>query len=238
MEAAQRFRREARASAAFAHPNVVTVHDFGVEAGARGFLVMEFLEGNTLRDEIAKLKRIGTSRIIEIFSGVCAAVEAAHARQLIHRDLKPENIFLAKVSGEKQEVVKILDFGIAKFIDEADDSNAPTVATHTGVLIGTLPYMSPEQFLGEAPHPLWDLWALTVVAYECLTGALPFSGDSPVTRRNEVVSGNFTPLEKYVKSPRPAWMHFFARSFHRNNAKRPQSASEFFQELTRALGSS
>ena len=235
MEAAQRFRREARASAAFAHPNVVTVHDFGVEAGARGFLVMEFLEGNTLRNEIAKLKQIGTSRIVEIFSGVCAAIEAAHARQLIHRDLKPENIFLAKTVGERQEVVKILDFGIAKFLDQGDDSNAPTLATNTGVLIGTLPYMSPEQFLGEAPHPLWDLWALAVVAYECLTGALPFSGDSSVARRNEVVSGNFTPLEKYLKSPRPAWTPFFARSFHRNDAKRPQSASEFFQQLTDAF---
>jgi serine/threonine-protein kinase len=91
------------AAAAFAHPNVVTVHDYGVEGGTRAFLVMELLEGGTLRDELNRCGRLDPSRTVGIFRGVCAAVEAAHRRQLIHRDLKPENIFLAHAQMEEEK---------------------------------------------------------------------------------------------------------------------------------------
>ena len=94
--AAQRFQREARAVAGFPHPNVVTVHDYGIESGTRAFLVMELLEGSTLREELRARRRLEAARVVQIFRGLCDAVEAAHARQLIHRDLKPENIYLAR----------------------------------------------------------------------------------------------------------------------------------------------
>jgi serine/threonine-protein kinase len=113
-EAAQRFQREARATAAFAHPNVVTVHDVGVATGTRAFLVMELLNGTNLRDAVAQNGRLPAARTVEILRGVCAAVDAAHARQLVHRDLKPENIFLAQ--SPTGETPKVLDFGIAKFV--------------------------------------------------------------------------------------------------------------------------
>src|SRR6185503_13143765 len=106
----QRFRREARAAAGFAHPNVVTVHDYGVEGDARGFLVMELLEGRNLRDELHLHKRLDRARTLWILRGVCAAVEAAHRRQLIHRDLKPENIYITVSGDGGDEVVKVLDF--------------------------------------------------------------------------------------------------------------------------------
>src|SRR5262249_19142408 len=110
-EALQRFRREARAAAGFAHPNVVTIFDYGTEGETRAFLVMELLQGGTLRDEVKQHRRLETARMVQIFPGVFSAVEAAHQRDLNHRDLKPENIFIAKGTGETGEVIKVLDFG-------------------------------------------------------------------------------------------------------------------------------
>src|SRR6185436_833474 len=116
---AKRFQREARVAAAFVHPHVVTVHDFGEADGARAFLVMELLEGRTLRDVLRTPTPVSTSRTLDIMKGVCAAVDAAHRHQLVHRDLKPENVFLVTVDG--REHAKVLDFGIAKAIDKRQE---------------------------------------------------------------------------------------------------------------------
>jgi serine/threonine-protein kinase len=229
-EAAQRFRREARAAAGFAHPNVVTVFDYGVEGDTRGFLVMELLEGRSLRDELHQHGKLDPARTLSILRGVCGAVEAAHRRQLIHRDLKPENIFLSGQHGAG-EVVKVLDFGIAKFVgpDEGDPSTRETAATHTGMLIGTPAYMSPEQLIGSSPDVQWDLWALAVVTYEVLVGARPFNSDSAGNWRNAILSGRFT------RAPQARWNEFFAQSFDADVAKRPASAAEFLRQLEATL---
>ena len=184
-EVARRFPIEAQAAATFAHPNVVTVHDYGVEAGSRAFIVMELLEGVTLRDELKRCTRLDPSRTVDILRGVCLAVEAAHRRELIHRDLKPGNIFLAHAPDGPGETVKVLDFGLAKFLSAHNDeartatTNA-AVETTAGMLVGTFDYMSPEQLQGEYPAVSWDLWAIAVVAYEALTGTLPFPAHSTV----------------------------------------------------------
>ena len=173
--ATQRFRREARAVAGFAHPNVVTVYDYGVETGARVFLVMELLSGTTLRDELRRGGRLDAARTLDVLRGVCSAVDAAHQRGFIHRDLKPENIFLVAGNGP----VKVLDFGVAKPLvrDDAAGAGEPP-ETEVGVLVGTVGYISPEQLLGDSPDVSWDVWALATVAYESLTGALPFPVES------------------------------------------------------------
>ena len=124
--AAERFQREARVAAAFSHPNVVTVHDFGV-TGAHAFLVMELLEGRTLRDTLRVEARIDCQRARAILRDVTAAVEAAHRRRLIHRDLKPENICL--VSNGSGERAKVLDFGLAKFLTSPNGEPLMTHAT-------------------------------------------------------------------------------------------------------------
>jgi serine/threonine-protein kinase len=239
-EAAQRFQREARAAAGFSHPNVVTVHDYGVETGKRAFLVMELLEGVTLRDELKRRKRLEPSRTLEICRGVCAAVEAAHRRQLIHRDLKPENIFLLRPEGvdKGEETVKVLDFGIAKFLRSCDDAAATRTdfETGAGILVGTMAYMSPEQLLGESPDVSWDLWALAVVAYETLTGALPFAAASAGDWRRAVLAGSFTPLARHLKDPPAQWQTFFARCFATSGIERPRSAEEFLRHLETAAG--
>ena len=228
-EATERFRREARAAAAFAHPNVVTVHDFGV-AGGRPFLVMELLEGRSLRDELRLATRLAPSRTVEILCGVCAAVEAAHRRELVHRDLKPENIFLAR--GETGEVVKVLDFGVAKLLAPGSVSSAETA---TGALVGTLRYMSPEQLRGGAVQPSWDLWALAVVAYEMLTGSLPFPGRTVADWQEAVLAARFNPVAAHRPDAPAPWQRFFERAFALEVGRRPASASGFLSELTRAL---
>jgi eukaryotic-like serine/threonine-protein kinase len=236
--AAQRFAREARAAGSFDHPNVVTVHDYGVEGGTRAFLVMELLEGITLREELRMHKRLGADRILGIFRSVCGAVDAAHRHQLIHRDLKPENIFLSRSSDAGGEMVKILDFGIAKFLTAAEEApEAQSVAeTGAGILVGTIGYMSPEQLLGERPGISWDLWALAVVVYETLTGALPFPVANREVWRRSVLAGDYTPLYEHLTDPPARWQEFFAGSLAVDRAMRPRSAAEFYQNLDQMLG--
>jgi serine/threonine-protein kinase len=228
-EAAERFRREARAAAGFAHPNVVTVHDFGM-SGTRAFLVMELLEGVSLRQELRLQGKFPAVRTREILRGVCAAVEAAHRRQLIHRDLKPENIFL--VRGESGESAKVLDFGLVKSLSGASQATADTSA---GILVGTLRYMSPEQLHGEAPAPAWDLWALGVVTYELLTGQHPFGTGSSSELHAAVLGGRFTPLAASCPDAPSAWQDFFSRALALRPEHRPPSAPAFFTELESAL---
>ncbi len=229
VEAAERFRREARAAASFTHPNVVTVYDFGVAADTRAFLVMELLNGVTLREELQRQKPLPAPRVVEIFRGVCAAVEAAHRKQLIHRDLKPENIFLAR--GETGEISKVLDFGIAKFLPSATGSTGDTGTA----LVGTLRYMAPEQLRGEPVNAVWDLWALAVVAYEVLTGAYPFAGATPAEWHSAVLAGRFTPVDTHLAEAPDRWQEFFARAFALDPAQRPDSAQAFISELQRTL---
>jgi tRNA A-37 threonylcarbamoyl transferase component Bud32 len=228
-EAAERFRREARAAASFAHPNVVTVYDFGAVADTRAFLVMELLAGTTLREELDRQKRVTASRVIEILRGICAAVDAAHRRQLVHRDLKPANIFLSR--GETGEIPKVLDFGVAKFLPAAAQA---TSDTGRAVLVGTLSYMAPEQLRGLPVDPAWDLWALAVVTYEMLAGAHPFAGIKGADY-SAVLLGRFTPLAAHLPEPPARWQEFFARAFALEPERRPASARVFFSGLEEAL---
>lgn len=229
-DAAERFRREARAAAGFTHPNVVTVHDFGVAADTRAFLVMELLEGTTLREELREKQRLPAARTLEILRGVVAAVEAAHRRQLIHRDLKPENVFLAR--GEAGDTPKVVDFGIAKFLPSATEVTADT---GTGMLVGTLHYMAPEQLRGGLVQATWDLWALGVMAYEMLTGARPFAGSTPAEWHSAVLAGQFTPVAQHLPDAPPRWQEFFARALSLEPGHRHASARVFLSELEAVL---
>jgi serine/threonine protein kinase len=209
----------------------VTVHDFGLAAGTRAFLVMELLSGATLREELRKERRLAPPRALSILGGVCAAVDAAHRRQLLHRDLKPENIFL--VRGDSQEVPKVLDFGIAKFLPRA--SEQATADTGTGMLVGTLQYMSPEQLRGDGATPAWDLWALAVVAYETLTGAHPYAAGTLAELSRDVAAGHFVPVNTHLPEAPPRWQKFFDYTFAPEPQQRPRSASLFIAEFESAL---
>ena len=232
-EAAERFRREAKAAAAFAHPNLVTVHDFGVDLDTRVFLVMELLEGFTLRQRFEQQKNFTPQQILQVLGGVCAGLQAAHENGLVHRDLKPENIFLAQ-SGSG-EVAKILDFGLAKFLGSTANSAAATVDTLPGVLMGTPQYMSPDQLSGEPASAAWDVWALAVITYEMLAGMHPFPATSVGQMHHSIISGRFTPLSTHLPDAPAGWQQFFDRALSPKTAGRPQSAKEFVSALAKAF---
>ena len=233
--AAERFEREARLAARFSHPNVVTVHDFGLTAG-RGFLVMELLTGHSLREELDRERRLDPRRVLEVLGPVCAAVQAAHHRHLVHRDLKPENIFLS--TSEGIETPKVLDFGISKMSLAATTGGVPmgeeacaardrfTVATAPGALVGTPEYMAPEQIRGEEMKMAWDVWALAIMAYEMLTGRVPvLAGFAP--------NVDWPPVPD--EGPAGRARAFFLRALSIDPARRPGSVHEFYEGLMSSL---
>jgi len=166
--ALERFRREARSASALNHPNICTIHDIAVYQ-EREFIVMEYLEGQTLALYIAGRKGVSTEQMAKLGLPIAEALAAAHSKGVIHRDIKPGNIFLTK-SG----LVKVLDFGVAKLVQESDQT-AVTALTETNAITGTLPYMSPEQLRGEDLDARSDIYALGVVLYEIATGQRPYS---------------------------------------------------------------
>jgi len=232
VNAAARFRREARAAGGFSHPNIVTVYDFGVAAGTRAFLVMELLVGSSLRDSLISSPRFPLPGSAMILRGVCDAVDTAHSRQLLHRDLKPENIFLVGADGEP--IPKVLDFGLVKSI--SPDAETETMAvTQSGAAVGTLRYMAPELLAGEAPKPTADLWALAVICFEMLTGEYPFDTSDTAHWREALLSGSFKPLGNYIHDAPESLDRFFASAFSCQPDRRPQSAREFYVAVSESL---
>jgi hypothetical protein len=234
-EAAARFRREAKAAASFTHPNVVTVHDFGVAENQRAYLVMELLHGSTLREKLDRHGRLSPKCASGILEDVCAAVGAAHRRRLVHRDLKPENIFLDSSQGA--EIAKILDFGVAKVMAPLDAGNISS-QTGPGMLAGTLKYMSPEALRGEDPAESWDLWALAVVAYEMLTGVHPIAASTVFQARDAILACHVIPLRDHMPEAPPAWQQFFDKALGTGMESRPASAIRFLSDFGEAMGGS
>jgi len=171
----QRFFNEARAANAIRHPNIVEVVDVGMLPEGLPYLIMELLDGETLASRLSRLGRLPAGQAVAIACQAAAAIEAAHSKGIVHRDLKPDNLFLAR--DEHAGVrLKVLDFGIAKLRRELTGAS---LRTGTGALLGTPPYMSPEQCKGgsgEIDHRT-DVYALGIILYEMLTGVLPFVAD-------------------------------------------------------------
>jgi serine/threonine-protein kinase len=225
--AAERFQREARAAASFSHPNVVTVHDFGV-TGRHAFLVMELLDGHTLRDTLRIEEQIDCQRAVAILRDVTAAVEAAHRRRLVHRDLKPENICL--VSSGSGERAKVLDFGLAKVLVPTDGEPLMTQLTG-GAVLGTPLYMAPEQLRGEDPDPSWDLWALAVIAFEMVCGSHPFAS---ATFAHDVRMHESAADPRLLHLPNGI-QPFFACALALDRRARPASAAALLAQFERSL---
>src|SRR5688572_28402503 len=182
-EAAQRFQREALASGRLDHPNIVGVSDFGVLDDGSLYLVMEALEGEPLGSRLDREKRIPWPESLAIIRGVLAGLKHADDKGIVHRDIKPDNVFLARKDGV--QVIKILDFGIAKlYAGNADDP----AMTRAGLTVGTPAYLSPEQAVGGAITPASDLYSVSVVLYEMLAGRAPFLDDDPLAMLTAHVS--------------------------------------------------
>ena len=182
-EAAQRFQREALASGRLDHPNIVGVSDFGTLDDGCLYLVMEALDGEPLGARLEREKRIPWLEAVEIVRGVLAGLHHAHDRGVVHRDIKPDNVFLARKDGE--QIIKLLDFGIAKlYAGNADDP----AQTRAGLTVGTPAYLSPEQAVGGAITPASDLYSTSVVLYEMLSGRPPFLETDPLAMLTAHVS--------------------------------------------------
>ena len=228
--AQQRFRREARASGRMHHPNAVAVNDFGATEDGWLYIVMELLEGQTLRDLLARESPLDPARAVSFMMQMCAAVGAGHDSGLIHRDLKPANIFIEQ-RPNFAAAVKVLDFGVAKFMVEEHDDDYRTL-TQVGAIIGTPRYMSPEQCTGAAPlTPASDVYSLGIILYEMLTGAVPFSAETPLAVALKQVSEPPRPPSEIVPSIPPELERVVLHALVKEPRARPADAHELHREL-------
>jgi len=229
LRAVERFRREARAAAALAHPNAVTIYDFVEEMG-QYFLVMEYIQGPTLKQLIAQRRQLQAREAIEIANQVCAVLQVAHARGFIHRDIKPQNIMLALSTGiagglsEGGAWVKLTDFGIVRVAEDAG-------LTNSGIVLGTADYLSPEQARGETLTASSDLYSLGVVMFEMLTGRPPFVGPTAVSIAMQHASANQPTLRQFNAHVPSAIEQLVLRTLQKEPEDRFSSALEMQQAL-------
>jgi eukaryotic-like serine/threonine-protein kinase len=226
-----RFLREARTAAALESPNVVRIHEHGVEDG-NAFIAMELLDGESLRERLAKVGRLPPPEAFRLVHDVLRAVGRAHDAGIIHRDIKPDNVFVEKGEPER---AKILDFGVAKVLEGAPAELLST-GTQTGMMLGTPYYMSPEQAQAKEVDHRTDLFAVAVVAFEALTGQRPFRGES-FGDLVLAICASPVPIPSRVGAVPPGFDEWFVRATQRDRERRFASAREMAAELERiALG--
>ncbi|HET8993530.1 MAG TPA: Stk1 family PASTA domain-containing Ser/Thr kinase [Rhodococcus sp. (in: high G+C Gram-positive bacteria)] len=223
-----RFRREAQNAAALNHPAIVAVYDTGeaeTEAGPIPYIVMEFVEGDTLRDIVRGEGPMPPKRAMEVIADVCAALDFSHRNGIVHRDVKPANVMINKAGA-----VKVMDFGIARAI-----SDASSPMTQTAAVIGTAQYLSPEQARGEQVDARSDVYSVGCVLFEIMTGEPPFKGDSPVAVAYQHVRED-PPLPSSVNRQVPPELDsVILKAMAKNPANRYQSAAEMRSDLIRVL---
>ncbi|HVL86290.1 MAG TPA: Stk1 family PASTA domain-containing Ser/Thr kinase [Pseudonocardia sp.] len=220
-----RFRREAQNAAALNHPAIVAVYDTGEvqsEFGPLPYIVMEYVDGQTLREIVKTTGPMTQQKVIEVMADVCAALDFSHRHQIIHRDVKPANVMIT-LGG----AVKVMDFGIARALGEGQN------VTQTAAVIGTAQYLSPEQARGEAVDARSDVYAAGCVLFELLTGEPPFTGDTPVAVAYQHVREDpRRPSELNPQIP-PALDAVVLKALSKNPANRYQSAAEMRTDLVR-----
>jgi eukaryotic-like serine/threonine-protein kinase len=232
-ERVRRFHREARTASALNHPNIITIYDFGNENG-RDYIASEFVEGRTLRDYLNHTDN-SLTQILDLVIQVAIALEAAHAAGIVHRDIKPENIML-----RRDGYVKVLDFGLAK-LSEPDSGNNEIrsmntsenqdVETRSGMVMGTVNYMSPEQVLGQKVDLRSDLFSLGVILYELITGNRPFGGETWHHTMVAITDATPPPIGACEGRPMASLQRIIDRALTKNREQRYQSARTLLTDL-------
>jgi serine/threonine-protein kinase len=215
----ERFKQEIRLARRISHPNVVRTHDLGEWEGVY-YLTMEFVEGITVRDLIDSRGKLGVSAALAIGTQLVSALAVAHEQGVIHRDIKPQNLLL-----DAGGVLKVMDFGVARLAERK------STLTEVGLAVGTPAYMSPEQLLAETIDARSDLYSVGVVLFECLTGALPFEADSPISLIARLLNEDARPpVEVNVEVP-PALSSLVLSLLAKKPEDRVRSADELGKRL-------
>lgn len=228
-EAIARFQREAQATAKVSHPNAVQVIDTGVEDGIC-YIVMEFLEGESLRERIFRRGRIPLAETVHFAEKVCYVLEYMHRKGITHRDLKPDNIFYQ--IQEDMETIKVLDFGIAKV--HATATHAGSDLTREGMMIGTPRYMSPEQCQGQGVDGRSDLYSLAVVVFEMLSGQVPYDADNPFSVALKQINSPIPKLSEVAPHIPEAVSDVIYKAMAKAPKDRYASVKDFAQALVQA----
>src|SRR5205807_2701072 len=230
-EVVARFSREAKAASRISHPHAVSVTDFGESENGVVFLVMEYLDGRTLKEIIKSEGPMALDRVVEIVRQVAGALDAAHQQGVVHRDLKSDNIMLSQTNGG--DWTKVLDFGIAKI--QQPEGGHDVDITAANLVIGTPQYMSPEQCSQSGPiDARSDVYSLGVIVYEMLAGRVPFAGDSPTV----IMMKQVQDAPPSVVEVRPGLHAAIGKVIEKSLAKQPgdrfQTAGAFSEALTAA----
>ncbi|MEO8647558.1 MAG: serine/threonine-protein kinase, partial [Acidobacteriota bacterium] len=228
-----RFRQEALAAAAIRHQNVVAVTDYGVIQGSTPFLVMEYVEGESLHDLLAREKILDPEKALDLMSAICAGVGAAHHQGIVHRDLKPLNIMICSDKPNMSQAVKILDFGLAKI--KSGELLGSFIQAQTTGLMGSPYYMAPEQWADDEPDSRSDIYSLGVMLFQMLTGDVPFKGSSiPAIMKKHISdpAPTFLELNVHLSSEVEAAVR---HTLVKEKEKRSGSVEEMISELKDAV---
>jgi beta-lactam-binding protein with PASTA domain/tRNA A-37 threonylcarbamoyl transferase component Bud32 len=223
-----RFRREAQAAASLNHPAIVAVYDTGEDrtaTGATPYIVMEYVEGETLRDLLRREGRLSPERAMSLTADICAALDFSHRNGIVHRDVKPGNVMITP-----QGTVKVMDFGIARAV-----SDSAATMTSTAAVIGTAQYLSPEQARGEGVDARSDVYSAGCLLYELVTGTPPFTGDSPVAVAYQHVREDPRTPSSINPAIPPSLDAILLKAMSKNPANRYQSAADMRADLLRAV---
>src|SRR6266550_136959 len=224
-EAVARFQNEAQAASALNHPHILTIYEVG--STPRDYIAMEFIDGETLRERVARVTEIGPT--IDLLIQIADALARAHEANIVHRDLKPDNIMVTA-----DGYAKILDFGLAKLGLQPDTSSAPTAAqTGAGHFLGTIGYVAPEQINGEAASSRSDIFSFGCIVYEAISGRRAFRGESAAQTLQQVIAVDPLPLRNFKPQTPADLQRIVSRCLAKKPDDRYASAREIVADLRR-----
>jgi serine/threonine-protein kinase len=229
-----RLKQEAQLASSVNNEHIIDVTDFGTTEDGRTFVVMEFLEGESLAECLARETRLPEQRVLRLVQQAASALAAAHAKGIVHRDIKPENLFLLR--RKDQDFVKVVDFGISKSLRASGEDEEQPRLTQTGMVLGTPLYMSPEQARGddELDHRV-DIYALGVIMYEAATGRVPFVGNNYLSVISQVLNEEPPPLREIRPELSEEFEAIVLRAMTKDKAERYANATEMLADLAAVI---